>query len=56
LELDGRREIGVIVKDAKIARQMQAVFETDWARTTEGKAAPPPKEREKEKERAISGA
>jgi phosphatidylserine/phosphatidylglycerophosphate/cardiolipin synthase-like enzyme len=56
LELDGRREIGVIIKDAKIARQMQTVFETDWSHTSEGKAAAEPKEREKEKERAISGA
>jgi phosphatidylserine/phosphatidylglycerophosphate/cardiolipin synthase-like enzyme len=56
LELDGRREIGVIIKDAKVARQMQAVFEKDWADATEGKDVAPPKEREKEKERAISGA
>ncbi|MEP6915950.1 MAG: phospholipase D-like domain-containing protein [Acidobacteriota bacterium] len=56
LELDGRREIGVIIKDAKVARQMQAVFETDWAHATEGQEVVQPKEREKEKERAISGA
>ena len=30
-ELDERREIGVIVKDARIARKMRAVFEADWA-------------------------
>jgi cardiolipin synthase A/B len=31
LELDGRREIGVIIHDSRIARKMQAVFESDWA-------------------------
>jgi cardiolipin synthase len=32
LELDGRREIGVIVHDTRIARKIQAVFEHDWRR------------------------
>ncbi len=30
MELDQRREIGVIVKDARIAGKVQAVFEADW--------------------------
>ena len=30
LELDGRREIGVIVNDSRIARKLAAVFEADW--------------------------
>ncbi len=30
LELDGRREVGVIVNDTDIARQIQDVFERDW--------------------------
>jgi phosphatidylserine/phosphatidylglycerophosphate/cardiolipin synthase-like enzyme len=30
IELDGRREIGVIIRDARIARRMRAVFESDW--------------------------
>jgi cardiolipin synthase A/B len=33
LELDGRREVGVIVSDAAVARRMQDVFESDWVRT-----------------------
>jgi cardiolipin synthase len=37
LELDGRREVGVIVKDAKVAKAMLEVFEQDWARTELGK-------------------
>lgn len=30
LELDGRREVGVIVNDSRIARKIAAVFESDW--------------------------
>jgi cardiolipin synthase A/B len=33
LELDGRREVGVIVSDAAVAKKMQEVFESDWWRT-----------------------
>ncbi len=31
LELDSRREVGLIAKDAKIAKRMVEVFEADWA-------------------------
>jgi phosphatidylserine/phosphatidylglycerophosphate/cardiolipin synthase-like enzyme len=30
LELDGRREVGVIVNDTGVAKQMQEVFDRDW--------------------------
>ena len=33
LELDGRREVGVIVSDTAIAKRMQEVFESDWLKT-----------------------
>jgi cardiolipin synthase len=33
LELDGRREVGVIVKDPKLVARMAAIFEEDWAQT-----------------------
>jgi phosphatidylserine/phosphatidylglycerophosphate/cardiolipin synthase-like enzyme len=33
LELDGRREVGVIVKDPKVVARMAAVFEADWSET-----------------------
>jgi len=45
LQLDNRREIGVIVTDSRIAKRIQAVFEADWALS-----APPPKKNGKEKE------
>jgi len=30
LELDGRREVGVVVNDERVARQIASVFEDDW--------------------------
>jgi phosphatidylserine/phosphatidylglycerophosphate/cardiolipin synthase-like enzyme len=63
LELDGRREVGVIVEDEKIAKKMRDVFEADWAQTPEAKAAAAEEakekekeEKEKEKEKVTSGA
>jgi cardiolipin synthase len=38
LELDERREVGVIVRDPTIVRQMADVFERDWQQTEIGKA------------------
>jgi phosphatidylserine/phosphatidylglycerophosphate/cardiolipin synthase-like enzyme len=32
-ELDGRREVGIIVKDAKAVKAVMATFEKDWAET-----------------------
>jgi hypothetical protein len=37
LELDGRREVGVIVTDPKVVSRMAAVFESDWALTDRAK-------------------
>lgn len=34
-ELDRRREVGIVVRNRRIARQFQAVFEADWARRVE---------------------
>ena len=39
LELEKRREVGVIVDDPKVVRQMTTVFEEDWAATEGGKKA-----------------
>ncbi len=52
LELDGRREVGVIVTDARIAKKMRAVFEADWAQTPRSRSRPrrPRKRNEKEDE------
>jgi cardiolipin synthase len=37
LELEKRREIGIIINDKRVVRQMIAVFEGDWAQTDSGK-------------------
>jgi cardiolipin synthase A/B len=37
LELEKRREVGVMVDDLKVVRQMVNVFEEDWATTESGK-------------------
>ena len=60
LELDGRREVGVIIRNARLARQMQDVFDADWAQTpdaaraVDAEAAPAAGEGDREK--VTSGA
>ena len=40
LELDTRREVGIIVSDTSLARRMQEIFEADWQKTmTKAEAA-----------------
>jgi phosphatidylserine/phosphatidylglycerophosphate/cardiolipin synthase-like enzyme len=39
LELEKRREVGVIITDESVVRQMTKVFEDDWGRTESGKKA-----------------
>jgi phosphatidylserine/phosphatidylglycerophosphate/cardiolipin synthase-like enzyme len=70
LELDGRREIGIIVDDERVAKKVRDVFEADWALTPESKQAEAEagkekekkekekveKEKDKESEKTISGA
>jgi cardiolipin synthase A/B len=31
LELDGRREVGVVVNDSRVAKKIASVFESDWS-------------------------
>jgi cardiolipin synthase A/B len=47
LELDGRREVGVIVNDSKAAKKIQSVFESDWV------ASKPASEKERQVAAAI---
>ena len=39
VELDRRREVGVIVRDAAIVRRMRSIFERDWRQTGAARAA-----------------
>jgi cardiolipin synthase len=49
LELEGRREVGVVFKDAKIIKQMVRIFEEDWARTSTGRKQAGKAEKQAEK-------
>jgi phosphatidylserine/phosphatidylglycerophosphate/cardiolipin synthase-like enzyme len=40
LELDGRREVGLLVEEAAVVDQIRRVFEWDWARAASGKTKP----------------
>ena len=51
LELDGRREVGLIVKEPKTVKRLVEVFESDWARTD--LAAKEAKEARKEEKKEI---
>jgi cardiolipin synthase A/B len=39
LELEKRREIGIITTDRSVVREMQSIFEKDWAETDSGRKA-----------------
>lgn len=56
LELDGRREVGVIINNTRLAKKIQSVFETDWAHAAPPKSAEKTKEKEKATESAPAGA
>lgn len=54
LELDGRREVGLIVKESKIVKRLAELFEGDWAKTELGQKALKAAEKEAEPELAAS--
>jgi phosphatidylserine/phosphatidylglycerophosphate/cardiolipin synthase-like enzyme len=41
LELDGRREVGVLIRDARVARKILSVFESDWEHGAVTRVVPP---------------
>jgi phosphatidylserine/phosphatidylglycerophosphate/cardiolipin synthase-like enzyme len=54
LELDKRREVGIIVKDRTAARQFRELFEEDWAKTDSAKQAEKDKEKEEKSEASAT--
>jgi len=50
LELEKRREVGVIVTDVSVVRQMQEIFEKDWAETESGRKSLKKAEKAEKKE------
>jgi phosphatidylserine/phosphatidylglycerophosphate/cardiolipin synthase-like enzyme len=55
LELDGRREVGIIVNNTAVAKKIVSLFETDWA-ASESKSQAPEKAAAPEAKAATSGA
>lgn len=56
LELDGRREVGLIVKEPKTVKRLLEVFEEDWAKTDlAAKEAKEAKKGSKEQRKAVDG-
>src|SRR6185295_4623628 len=57
LELEKRREVGVIVTDEDVVAQMRAIFEEDWAQTDSGrKQLKKEKKAEKKEEKQLAAA
>ncbi len=56
LELEKRREVGVIVTDERVVRDMQAVFEADWAETDSGKKEAKKAEKAEKKEEIAAAS
>ena len=50
IELDKRREVGVIVRDRGAAKQFRETFEEDWSKTDAAKKAEKVREKEEKKE------
>jgi len=56
IELDKRREVGVIVKERAAARQFREIFEQDWAKTETGKKAADKASKVEKEEAAIAAS
>jgi phosphatidylserine/phosphatidylglycerophosphate/cardiolipin synthase-like enzyme len=54
VELDKRREVGVIVKERAAAKQFREIFEEDWAKTESGKKGEKKEEKKEEAAAAVS--
>ena len=51
LQLEKRREVGVIINDRRVVKQMIDVFEQDWAQTESGKKQEKKDEKEEKAEK-----
>jgi phosphatidylserine/phosphatidylglycerophosphate/cardiolipin synthase-like enzyme len=54
LELDKRREVGVIVKERAAAKQLRDIFEEDWSKTESGKKKAEREKKEEKREEAVA--
>jgi phosphatidylserine/phosphatidylglycerophosphate/cardiolipin synthase-like enzyme len=51
VELDGRREVGLIARDPAVVKRLMETFESDWAKTDLGQQEV--KQFEKEQKQAL---
>jgi cardiolipin synthase len=57
LELEKRREVGIIITDEEVVAQMKEIFEDDWAETASGrKRLKKEKKAEKKEEKQLAAA
>jgi phosphatidylserine/phosphatidylglycerophosphate/cardiolipin synthase-like enzyme len=56
LELDKRREVGVIVKERGAAKQFREVFEEDWSKTETGKKKAEKEKKDEKREEAAAAS
>jgi phosphatidylserine/phosphatidylglycerophosphate/cardiolipin synthase-like enzyme len=57
LELEKRREVGIVITDEKVAAQMKEIFENDWCGTASGrKRLKKEKKAEKKEEKQLAAA
>jgi cardiolipin synthase len=56
LELDKRREVGVIVKERVAAKQFREIFEEDWSKTDSGKKKTDKDKKEEKREAAAAAS
>jgi cardiolipin synthase len=56
IELDKRREVGIIVKERAAAKQYRDLFEKDWSKTDSGKKAEKGKAKEEKSEAAAAAS
>jgi cardiolipin synthase A/B len=56
IELDKRREVGVIVKDRVAAKQFRDIFEEDWSKTESGKKKAEKEKKDEKREEAAAAS
>jgi len=56
IELDKRREIGIVVNDMAVVNQLRATFESDWAQTDTGRKEAKRAEKEARKEEVAAAS
>jgi phosphatidylserine/phosphatidylglycerophosphate/cardiolipin synthase-like enzyme len=56
LELENRREVGVVITDAGVVKQLQQIFELDWSKTAAGKKESKKAAKAEKKEEKLAAA